>query len=234
MNAVESPVGYQRNTSGRKAFARACVLAQASLAVFGLAVLLLIAFPSARDTLANQAAQALRATQPAGIVNFAAGPIQLTSVSPLDLEQRAVTEMLAKRYRVAQEAVAGFVATAYRAGSAAAIDPLLILAVISVESKFNPVAESTYGARGLMQVIPRFHMEKLVEHGGEESLLDPDINIQVGTRILLEYMRRFGGLQTALQAYGGAFDEPTLQYASKVLSERSRIEQVVTRLRRST
>ena len=176
----------------------------------------------------------MRATQPAGIVNFAAGPIQLTSVSPLDLEQRAVTEMLAKRYRVAQEAVAGFVATAYRAGSAAAIDPLLILAVISVESKFNPVAESTFGARGLMQVIPRFHMEKLDEHGGEESLLDPDINIQVGTRILLEYMRRFGGLQTALQAYGGAFDEPTLQYASKVLSERSRIEQVVTRLRRST
>ena len=88
------------------------------------------------------------------------------------------------------------------------------------------------GARGLMQVIPKFHLEKLMDHGGERALLDPEVNIQVGARILREYLRRFGETETALQMYAGAFDEPKSQYALKVLAERARLEQMVARLRR--
>lgn len=234
MDAIKYCATPRQWAAGRTMIVRACTAAHVALALLGLAVVVAIAFPEGRDAVSRHAAQALRATEPAGVVNFATGPIQPVSLSPHELEQRAITEMLSKRYRVAHEAVGGFVAAAYRAGAELAIDPMLILAVISVESKFNPVAESTFGARGLMQVIPKFHMDKLAAHGGEESLLDPEINIQVGTRVLHEYLRRFGALQIALQAYGGAFDEPTLQYANKVLSERSRIEQVVGRLRRST
>ena len=111
------------------------------------------------------------------------------------------------------------------------VDPLLILAVICVESRFNPVAESTFGAKGLMQVIPKFHKEKLVKHGGDDALLDPEVNILVGAQVLREYMKRFGGTESALQAYAGAYEEPTSMYSKLVLSERSRIEQTVAKLR---
>jgi soluble lytic murein transglycosylase-like protein len=104
---------------------------------------------------------------------------------------------------------------------------------MAIESRYNPVAESVLGAKGLMQVIPKFHLEKLHEHGGEQALLDPEVNIQVGTRILREYLRRFGETETALQMYAGAFDEPTSQYAFKVLAERARLEQVQARSRRA-
>jgi len=35
-----------------------------------------------------------------------------------------------------------------------------------------------------MQVIPKYHLDKLLEHGGEEAVLDPMINIALGARIL--------------------------------------------------
>src|SRR4029078_5054166 len=98
--------------------------------------------------------------------------------------------------------------------------------------RYNPVAESHMGAKGLMQVIPKFHGDKLTEHGGESALLDPHTNIQVGAQILREYLRRFGETETALQMYAGAFDEPNSSYALKVLAERSRLEQMLPQLRR--
>ncbi|HYL90301.1 MAG TPA: transglycosylase SLT domain-containing protein [Burkholderiales bacterium] len=153
-----------------------------------------------------------------------AGPIQAQADSPLDREQRAVTEYIAKRYRVSEGAVAGYVAAAYRAGEKNSVDPLLILAVMAVESRYNPVAESTVGAKGLMQVMPKYHLDKLADHGGEPALLEPDVNIQVGTQILREYQRRFRDTETALQVYAGAFDEPSSQYANKVFAERARLE----------
>lgn len=232
MDAINSVLETNARPSGTGAISRAWSLAQAALALVGLVVLVAAAHPGARDALVSQAAVALRATEPPG-VNFSAGPIQPTADSAAAREQRAVTEMLAKRYRVAQEAVGGFVATAYRMGREKAVDPLLILAVISVESRFNPVAESAFGAKGLMQIIPKFHKEKLVEHGGDDALLDPEVNIQVGAEVLREYIRRFGGTESALQAYAGAFEEPNSYYAKQVLSERSRLEQAVSRLRRS-
>jgi soluble lytic murein transglycosylase-like protein len=161
------------------------------------------------------------------------GPIKPAAETPLEREQRAVTEFIAKRYRVAQDATAGFVAAAYQAGGEWKVDPLLILAVMAVESRYNPVAESNMGAKGLMQVIPKFHADKLVEHGGESALLDPQVNIQVGAQILREYLRRFGETETALQMYAGAFDEPSSAYAFKVLAERARLEQMLKQVRRT-
>src|SRR5438105_375588 len=159
--------------------------------------------------------------------SVAGGPIQEVALAsgasletPLQREQRAITEYIAKRYRVADTAVAGYVDAAYRAGAQYSVDPLLILAVMAVESRYNPVAESGVGAKGLMQIIPRFHLEKLADHGGEPALLEPEVNIQVGARILREYQRRFRDTEAALQMYAGAFDEPTTQYANKVLAER--------------
>ncbi len=152
------------------------------------------------------------------------GPIQAQADNPLEREQRAVTEYISKRYRVSEGAVASYVAAAYRAGEQHSVDPLLILAVMAVESRYNPVAESTVGAKGLMQVIPKYHLDKLMDHGGEHALLEPEVNIQVGAQILREYQRRFRDTETALQVYAGAFEEPSAQYANKVFAERARLE----------
>ncbi|HEY5899201.1 MAG TPA: transglycosylase SLT domain-containing protein [Burkholderiales bacterium] len=159
--------------------------------------------------------------EPATVV---AGQILTPAETALEREQRAVTEFIAKRYRVSEAAVAGYVSAAYRAGQEHSLDPLLILAVMAVESRYNPVAESTVGAKGLMQVIPKYHLDKLMDHGGEGALLEPEVNIQVGAQILREYQRRFRDTETALQMYAGAFDEPSSQYASKVFAEKARLE----------
>jgi soluble lytic murein transglycosylase-like protein len=161
-------------------------------------------------------------------------PVSMAEEPGLTTEQRAVAEFIAKRYRVAEDAITEFVSIAYRAGEQYRVDPLLILAVMAIESRYNPVAESVMGARGLMQVIPKYHPEKLVPHGGEEALLEPEVNIYVGAQILREYYRRFGNLETALQMYAGAFDEPTSQYANKVFAEKARLEASRIKARKQT
>jgi soluble lytic murein transglycosylase-like protein len=213
--------------------ARAYGALKGTLAFVGLLALgLLYTVPLERDTVLKHvpslAALALPQTftDPA---TTAAGPIQARGN---EREQRLVTEFIARRYRVAEEAVARFVAAAYQAGARHSVDPLLILAVMAIESRYNPVAQSHMGAKGLMQIIPKFHMEKLSTHGGEQALLDPEVNIVVGAQILREYSRRFGDLQAALQYYAGAYDEPTAQYAGKVLAELSRLEALRQRARR--
>jgi soluble lytic murein transglycosylase-like protein len=209
--------------------------ARALLALVGLAVILLVLLPAPRDAVLRQLlawAEAVGEQDEVVAATVAAGTIQPGTGGAAVREQRAVTEFIAKRYRVAHDATAGYVATAYRAGGEWKVDPLLILAVMAVESRYNPVAESNMGAKGLMQVIPKFHADKLAGHGGEGALLDPHVNIQVGAQILREYMRRYGETETALQMYAGAFDEPSSSYALKVLAERARLEQLLKQLKR--
>ena len=227
---------FAMNVPGLAGFLRLVYATRALLALIGLAVLLAIALPAPREVLVRELAawsEAWGEQTEAVAATVAAGTIQIGLGSAAQREQRAVTEFIAKRYRVAQDATAGFVASAYSAGGEWKVDPLLILAVMAVESRYNPVAESNMGAKGLMQVIPKFHADKLAGHGGESALLDPHVNIQVGAQILREYMRRYGETETALQMYAGAYDEPSSQYAIKVLAERARLEQMVARLRRA-
>ena len=165
-----------------------------------------------------------RAFAPIEAAAVAGRPIQARVETPLEREQRTVAEYIAKRYRVADARRTNFVSVAYRRPTQHRVDPLLILAVMAIESRYNPVAESVMGAKGLMQVIPKYHQEKLFEHGGDQSLLEPEVNILVGAQILREYQRRFGDTETALQMYAGALDEPTSQYANKVLAEKARLD----------
>lgn len=230
---MEAPNGSLRFTSLSAAL-RVFSLARGLLALVGLAAVFAVAAPGMRDRFAWQ--DALSAA-PEGSADQ---PVQIARPGPVgpepdvqEREQRAVAEFISKRYRIADEAIAAFVSSAYRAGAEYRVDPLLILAVVAVESRFNPVAESMLGAKGLMQVLPKFHQDKLFEHGGDSALLDPQVNIQIGTQILREYLRRFGETETALQMYAGAFDEPNSQYAGKVLAERSRLAQLIARLRRA-
>jgi soluble lytic murein transglycosylase-like protein len=145
---------------------------------------------------------------------------------------RAIVEYLSRKYRVAATAVEPLVLTAAEAGARTGLDPLLLIAVMAIESGFNPIAESPLGAQGLMQVIPRFHRDKLDAAAGD-NLLDPSVNIHIGARVLKEYILRAGSLEEGLQLYAGALGDGEGLYAAKVMAEKQRIEAAARRGRQS-
>lgn len=150
-----------------------------------------------------------------------------------DPAQRVMVDYLTRRFSIATAPTERVVGTAFRAAEESGLDPLLVLAVISIESRFNPIAQSVMGAKGLMQIIPRYHRARLLEHGGEEAVLDPESNILVGTKILQEYVYRSGTVEAGLQTYNGALRDESAQYAQRVLAERDRLEQVLRGARAS-
>jgi soluble lytic murein transglycosylase-like protein len=139
-------------------------------------------------------------------------------------QHRRIASYLSKKYQVSSEATQLIVSAAYMTGHDTGVDPTLILAVMAIESRFNPFAESGMGAQGLMQVIPKYHLDKFEELGGKEQVLNPVSNIKVGALILKDYISRFGGVEAGLKAYSGAaIAEDDAGYAAKVLGERERI-----------
>jgi soluble lytic murein transglycosylase-like protein len=160
----------------------------------------------------------------------ATDPAKLSVSRDSRFEIDALATLVAKRYRISTEATRGLVAAAYREGRRVGLDPLLIIAVIAVESRFNPIAESDAGAQGLMQVIPAYHKDQL-EAAGVDSVLDPHDNIRLGAQILKEYIRRAGTEVAGLQLYNGAAGDASNAYAAKVFAERQRLQQAIQRLR---
>jgi soluble lytic murein transglycosylase-like protein len=215
------------------AFRRAFGLARGALAILGLAVSFAVAVPAVRDAIfqppsLSEVAFAVVKPQQAMVISTAAEQAAPAEENP---EQRALAEFIAKKYRVAEEAIAGIVSSAYRAGAEHRVDPLLILAVVAIESRFNPLAESVFGAKGLMQIMPKYHKDKLPGYGGDNALLEPEVNIQVGAQILREYLRRSGEIQSALQMYVGD-GSPDQLYPERVLAERARMKQFADRAKR--
>lgn len=102
-----------------------------------------------------------------------------------------------------------------------AVDPLLLLALIRVESNFDQDAVGSGGSsKGLVQVIPYWHREKIKE-GRQRfkvySVFDLQLNTWLGAKILRTYLDRSKDVRTALIRYN-ASDHAT-QYAQKVLAE---------------
>ena len=143
--------------------------------------------------------------------------------------QAAVAFWLSKKYRVAPEPLSVLVSEAYQLGKRAKLDPTLILAIMAVESSFNPFAQSHVGAQGLMQVMTRVHGEKYESAGGTLTAFDPVTNMRVGVKVLQECIARAGSLEGGLRYYVGAANLPDDGgYAVKVLAEHERLRQVAT------
>ena len=152
-----------------------------------------------------------------------------TATNPKELpqEQAKVAYWLSKKYRVAPEPLAALVSEAYSIGSRTKLDPTLILAIVAVESSFNPFAQSSVGAQGLMQVMTRIHNDKYDDFGGNFAAFDPVTNMRVGVKVLQECIARAGSLEGGLRYYVGAANLPDDGgYSTKVLAEHFRLRQV--------
>ena len=93
-----------------------------------------------------------------------------------------------------------------RYSEANGLDPYLVASLIRQESEFNPTVVSHANAYGLMQLFPRparGRLRKLGLHNYKtDSLLDPAINIELGTKYFREMVDHFGGqVEYALAAY---------------------------------
>ncbi len=221
--------------------------AQHTLTVFGLLVVASIALMVARPDLARQAVQFL-VEAPADIqvqapalsdlmeAPAAGAPATAAALSADEKallkskkQQQLVTSWLSKRYRVAGDAADMLVSTAYSTAQEIKLDPLLILAVMAIESGLNPFAESPVGAQGLMQVMSKVHRDRFQDMGGVQAALNPVANIRVGSLILKDYVTRGGSIEAGLKSYvGAAAFETDDGYGNKVLGEHNLLRQVAS------
>ncbi|MEO7494593.1 MAG: transglycosylase SLT domain-containing protein [Massilia sp.] len=231
--------------------------AQHTLTVFGLSAVAVGALMYARPDLAKEfsmflagpqqpAAAPVAATAPMApplatlMAKPAAAPVAVEAApTPLTAEERAmlgnskqqkfVTTWLSKRYRVAGDAANMLVSTAYSTAHDIKLDPLLILAVMAIESGLNPFAESPVGAQGLMQVMSKIHHDKFHGLGGVQAALNPVANIRVGSLILKDYVNRGGSVEAGLKTYvGAAAFESDSGYGSRVMAEYRKLKLVAT------
>lgn len=153
-----------------------------------------------------------------------------TAADPKDLsrQQAAVAMWLSRRYRVAPEPISRLVQEAWTVGQRARVEPTLILAIMAIESGFNPFAQSSVGAQGLMQVLTRVHDDKYEAFGGNLAAFDPITNLRVGVQVLKECIQRAGGIEEGLRYYVGAANLPDdAGYANKVLAEHEQMKSVI-------
>lgn len=211
-----------------------------SMAVCGLVVVGLMALlgsrADVRDNLESWTLDWLLTRQEAREPADAAGvddgeraiPAEPATPMALNREQKAVAGWIARRYRVAPEPIGALVQEAWSLGRKAKLEPTLILAIMAIESSFNPFAQSAVGAQGLMQVMTTVHDDKYQAFGGTHAAFDPMANLQVGVTVLRECIRRAGGsLEGGLRLYVGASSqEDDGGYAAKVMAEQSFLQQV--------
>jgi hypothetical protein len=164
-----------------------------------------------------------------GFENNADAVDRATAADPRDLpqDQANIAMWLSRKYRVAPEPISALVAEAFDIAPRNRLDPTLILAVMAIESSFNPFAQSSMGAQGLMQVRTKIHTEKYDDYGGDLAAFDPISNLRVGVEVLRESIARNGSLEAGLRQYVGAANSgEDGGYIAKVLAEQQRLQEV--------
>ena len=153
---------------------------------------------------------------------------RVTAAQPGDLPkpQAKVAFWLSRKYRVAPEPLSVLVSEAFALGEKVKLDPTLILAVMAIESRFNPFSQSSYGAQGLMQVLTRVHTDKYEDFGGNLAAFDPVSNLRVGVQVLQDCIRRAGSIEGGLRLYVGAVTVDGSDYVTKVMAEHIRLRDV--------
>lgn len=239
---VQSSLGTVADDIARGFF----VITHSSFALLGLVVALAVVTLMARPDLRDAGEVRLMAwlQERRGTVvepqdTAPSEPVQAVAAAPaprpvadkpkaLSSQEAAVASWISKKYSVALEPVGTLVAEAFELGQHVKLDPTLILAIMAIESGFNPFAQSPVGAQGLMQVMTQVHHDKYAKIGGRLAAFDPLANLRVGVKVLQECITRAGSIEGGLKYYVGAANlESDGGYASKVMAERARLLAVV-------
>lgn len=153
-----------------------------------------------------------------------ATPTLETITERLETASQSVAQYVSTSYRIALDRAKQLTNMAIEIGEAKNVDPLLIMAVVAIESSYNAKARSPAGAEGLMQVMTSVHRRKYSTFGGEAKAFDPYANMSVGTDILNELIQRTGSVRKALKWYSGAANLASDRgYSARVLAERYRL-----------
>ncbi len=137
-------------------------------------------------------------------------------------QKKRLVEWITNYYRIPSHHSDLFVTTAYKEAFDLGLDPHLILAIIAIESRFNPDARGTGGANGLMQVVTRAHTHRFEAYGGVKMATDPVVNIKVGAKLLKDLIKQKGSVERGIRAYAGGNGG----YNSKVMIQYRKMKSV--------
>jgi hypothetical protein len=141
------------------------------------------------------------------LIMLSLGLVQIAAADESDHDR--ISDYLTQKFGVARAKATQISDAVQSAAAKYSLPPALLLAIISIESRFKEKAKGPRGATGLMQVVPAAHRGLL---RNVKDLTEPDANIEAGSAILHGYMQSAGGdLNQALKSYGGS-----LAYAQKV------------------
>ncbi len=194
-----------------------------SLALLGMVLLAVVLTFAARPSLQNSASEWLM-----GWLTSRQDETLARAVQDLLPEQAKVTHWLSRKYKVAPLALEKLVAEAWQLGQLSQLPPTLVLAVMAVESGFNPFARGTQGAMGLMQIEPVAHAETLRQFGGQLAAFDPLTNLRIGARLLQANIKAAGSVEEGLRLYGRASGQANEQaYLERVMGEYQQMERII-------
>lgn len=92
----------------------------------------------------------------------------------------------------------------------------LLVGIITVESRFNPRAVSSHGAKGITQVMPQYHKSKIKGR----DIFDPRVGIEVGSLIFRDCLNKYHqNYNRALSCYSGSSGQQAIKYQQKVLAQ---------------
>lgn len=193
-----------------------------SLAMVGLVLLALVLTFAARPQLQESASQWLM-----GWLNSRQDERQVVALEDMEPEQARLTRWLSRKYRIAPQPLSTLVAEAWQVGQLSQLPPTLILAVMAVESGFNPFARGTQGAMGLMQIEPSAHEDILSRFGGRLAAFDPLTNLRLGARQLQASIREGGSIEEGLRQYAQISGQSNDNaYIERVMNEHRQLERI--------
>jgi Transglycosylase SLT domain len=193
-----------------------------SLALVGLTVLAVVLTFAARPSLQTSASEWLMGW----LTSRQDEPLAQT-VQDLLPEQAKVTHWLSRKYKVAPQPLSTLVAEAWQLGQLSQLPPTLILAVMAVESGFNPFAKGTQGAMGLMQIEPTAHEDALNQFGGRLAAFDPVTNMRIGARLLQADIQQSGSVEEGLRQYSQSSGQANnALYVERVMAEQKQLDRI--------
>lgn len=130
------------------------------------------------------------------------GFVQYAAAQQPPADDKKLPTYLSQKFGLAKDKAAQISLAVTTAAEKYSLPPAVLLAIISIESRFREKARGSNNATGLMQVVPSAHRNLL---RNVKDLTDPEVNIDVGSSILYGYQRASGGdLDAAMKNYGGS------------------------------